>query len=75
MVLDEATSSLDPLTEQQVLEAIRQRGVSCIIIAHRLSAIRDCDEILVLDRGRIVERGSHAELIGNSGAYRRLLES
>ncbi|WP_141521547.1 NHLP family bacteriocin export ABC transporter peptidase/permease/ATPase subunit [Novosphingobium sp. PC22D] len=75
LVLDEATSALDPLTEVRVLEAIRRRGMSCIIIAHRLSAIRDADEILVLDKGRIVERGRHEDLVAASSRYRELLEA
>ena len=76
VVLDEATSSLDAALEAEIDDALRRRGCACVIIAHRLSTVRDCDEIIVLAKGRTIERGSHDELIRNTnGLYRRLVAS
>lgn len=75
VLMDEATSALDARTEFNVVESIANRGVTCIIVAHRLSTIRDCDEIIVMDRGKVVERGNHQSLLASGGLYTKLISA
>ncbi|MCH4192285.1 MAG: NHLP family bacteriocin export ABC transporter peptidase/permease/ATPase subunit [Butyrivibrio sp.] len=75
MIMDEATSALDAKTEYEVIRTIQDRGITQIVIAHRLSTIRDCDEIIVMDKGKVVERGTHDELYRKGGLYTALVSN
>lgn len=73
LVMDEATSALDPIVEKQVMENIKRRGCTCVIVAHRLSTIRDCDQIVVMKNGKIIERGNHTSLMQSDSFYKKFV--
>ncbi len=75
IIFDEATSAVDSLTERQILENVRKRGKTCLIITHRLKTIQDCDMIVVMDKGKIIQQGTHRELISQGGLYQSLVDS
>ena len=75
LIMDEATSALDPITEKKILDNVKRRGCTCVIVAHRLSAFRDANIIVVMKNGQVVETGSHEQLLSQAGYYRDLVQS
>ena len=74
LLLDEFTSSLDAITEEKVFKAIKKRGITCVLAAHRMSTVSDCDQIIVIDHGSIIEHGTHDQLYNANGFYKKLMD-
>ena len=74
LIMDEGTSALDPKTEELVMEHVRMLGITTILVSHRLSTIRDCNQIYVLEHGHLLQQGTHEELVQQEGLYRDLIK-